>query len=48
MHPTISCELAKVRIADLRHQAQRNALARDVTRLSRSAAPRSHDENHNP
>ncbi len=41
MHPAISYELAKARIADLRHQAQRDALARAVTRLSWSA-PRSH------
>ncbi len=34
MHPAISYELAKARIADLRHQAQRDALARAVTRLS--------------
>ena len=37
MHPTISYELATARIADLRHQAQRDALA-----------PRSHDDNHYP
>jgi hypothetical protein len=41
MHPAISYELTKARIADLRHQAQRDALARAVTRLSWSA-PRSH------
>jgi len=41
MHPAISYELAKARIADLRHQAQRDALARAATRLSWSA-PRSH------
>ena len=41
MHPAISYDLAKARIADLRHQAQSDALARAVTRLSRSA-PRSH------
>jgi hypothetical protein len=28
MHPAISYELAKARITDLRHQAQRDALAR--------------------
>jgi hypothetical protein len=37
MHPAISCELAKARIADLRRQAQRNELGRAVTHLSRSA-----------
>ena len=41
MHPAISYELATARIADLRHQAQRDALARAVTGLSWSA-PRSH------
>ena len=41
MHPAISYDLAKARIADLHHQAQRDALARAVTRLSWSA-PRSH------
>jgi hypothetical protein len=41
MHPAISYELAKARIAGLRHQAQRDALARAVTRLSWSAL-RSH------
>lgn len=41
MHPAISYKLAKARIADLRHQAQRDPLARAVTRLSWSA-PRSH------
>lgn len=41
MHPAISYELAKARIADLRRQAQRDALARAATRLSWSA-PRSH------
>ena len=41
MHPAISYELAKARIADLRHQAQRDAPARAVTRLS-WIAPRSH------
>jgi len=37
MHPAISYELAKARIADLRHQAQRDAPARGITRLSWSA-----------
>ena len=37
MHPAISYELAKARIADLRHQAQRDALGRAVTHLSWSA-----------
>lgn len=37
MHPAISYELATARIADLRHQAQRDALARAVTHLSWSA-----------
>ena len=41
MHPVITYELAKARIADLRHQAQRGALARVVTRLPWSA-PQSH------
>ena len=41
MHPAISYELTKARIADLRHQAQRDAPARAVTRLS-WIAPRSH------
>lgn len=35
MHPAISYELATARIADLRHQAQRDALARAV--ISRQA-----------
>ncbi len=37
MHPAISYELATARIADLRHQVQRDALARAVTHLSWSA-----------
>jgi hypothetical protein len=37
MHPAISYEMATARIADLRHQAQRDALARAVTHLSWSA-----------
>jgi hypothetical protein len=37
MHPAISYELATARIADMRHQAQRDALARAVTHLSWSA-----------
>jgi hypothetical protein len=37
MHPAISYELAKARIADLCHQAQRDALGRAVTHLSWSA-----------
>ena len=41
MHPAISYELATARIADLRHQAQRDAPARAVTGLS-WIAPRSH------
>jgi hypothetical protein len=40
MHPIISYELAKARITDLRHQAQRDALARAITHLSWNA-PRS-------
>jgi len=36
MHPTISFELAQARIADLRRQAQRDALARAATHLSPS------------
>ena len=39
MHPTISCDLAHARIADLRRHAQRDALARaepkDAVRLQR-------------
>lgn len=37
MHPAISYELATTRMADLRRQAQRDALARAVTHLSWSA-----------
>lgn len=40
MHPTISFELAQARIADLRRQAQRDALARAATHLS-SSTPQS-------
>ena len=53
MHPAISYELAEARIANLRHQAQRDALARAAV-ISRQAssglgsAPRSHDDDHNP
>jgi hypothetical protein len=36
MHPAISYELAKARIADLRHQAQRDAPARAAV-ISRQA-----------
>jgi hypothetical protein len=32
MHPTISCELTQARIADLRHDARRAALARAARR----------------
>ena len=32
MHPTLSCELAKARIADMHRQAQRDALARAARR----------------
>jgi hypothetical protein len=32
MHPTLSCELAKARIADLHRQAQRDTLARAARR----------------
>ena len=38
MHPAISYELAKARITDLRHQAQRDALARAAAH-SPSSAP---------
>ncbi len=37
MHPAISYELAKARIADLRRQAQREGLARAAAHLSPSA-----------
>ena len=37
MHPAISCELATAQIADLRRQAQRDALARATTRAPSSA-----------
>jgi hypothetical protein len=37
MHPSIGHELAMVRIADLRRQAQRGALARAATRVASSA-----------
>jgi hypothetical protein len=36
MHPTVHYQLAQDRIADLRHQAQRDALARSVRRSRRS------------
>lgn len=40
MHPTISYELATARIADLRSQAQRNALARAAAHVpSRTLQP---------
>jgi hypothetical protein len=35
MHPTLSCELAKARIADMHRQAQRDALARAARRARR-------------
>ena len=37
MHPAISYELATARIADLRRQAQRDALARAAARVPSSA-----------
>ena len=37
MHPSISYQLATARIADLRRQAQRDALARATTRVPPSA-----------
>ena len=44
MHPTISCHLATARAAELRSQAQRDALARAArhgrTRKLEHAAPR--------
>jgi hypothetical protein len=57
MHPAISCELAKARIADLRHQAQRDALGSrrhalvlECTAVDQNpyrSTPRSHDDDHN-
>jgi hypothetical protein len=35
MHPTIQYQLAQARIADLRHQAERDALARSARRSRR-------------
>jgi hypothetical protein len=35
MHPTLSSELAKARMADLHRQAQRDALARAARRARR-------------
>jgi hypothetical protein len=39
MHPTISYHLAQARIADLRHHAQRDTLARAVRTPSRRHRP---------
>lgn len=36
MHPTIRYELGKARVADLHHQAQRDALARAARRPRRA------------
>jgi hypothetical protein len=36
MHPTISYELAQARIADLHHQARRDALGRAARRARRA------------
>jgi len=38
MHPTIDYELAQARLADLRHQAQREARARAARRARRTPA----------
>ena len=39
MHDTIGYHLAQARIADLRHDAQRNALARTARHLGRRCHP---------
>jgi hypothetical protein len=39
MHPAISYHLAQALIADLRHQAQRDTLARAARRLGRRCRP---------
>jgi hypothetical protein len=36
MHPTIRYEMSKARVADLHHQAQRDALARAARRPSQA------------